>query len=94
MWYTARLLFECKVDCCEKRRPLYDESFILVEAESGPLAETLALAYADGMAIAYTNDRGETVTWRFIALLDLFSTSEDRITSGMEVYSETSGHLE
>ena len=89
MWHSVKLLFRCAVKSGPPSRPLMDESTILVQADSTREAEARALLFATDMETEYKNQYDELVTWRFIALLDIFKIGQQELRNGTQVYSRT-----
>lgn len=88
MWYSAKLLIISAVDDGKKTVPaLVEESIILIEAESPDTAKERALEAGLRMEHEYDNYRGRQVRWRFGKLLELQDLSEEKVFSGMEVFS-------
>lgn len=96
-WFGVKLLFESlhsgdadphKIDeGCFSDLKLYEETIVLIQAESLEQANSIALSNAVDMEHSYPNQYGEQVEWRFVQLIDAFELFEQSLKNGTEVYS-------
>ncbi len=87
-WYSAKLLFQSKINDASLEHPLCEESIRVLLADT----EEDARARAEQVGVAaqheYHNKQGETVRWEFISVLDIQEIDGDSLEDGTEVYSE------
>ena len=93
MWYTAKIVTQCKMLRENPPRPIIDESIILVEAVDDQEAEKKAQELARGLETDYLNSKGEKVVWEFVAVLDIYKIDDRELCSGVEVHSVTYRHV-
>lgn len=96
-WFSVKLIFESTIsgepesDTIDKNYintcKVYEESIILVKAQSFEHAYRIAEKKAKSMEIDYTNPYGESVRWKFVEAIDCFSIFEDKLFTGVELYS-------
>ena len=70
MWFVAVLLYRSSSDAPDYS-PLYEETFLLLEAGSADEAEKKARAYARGGQVAYENEFSETISWELVRVVDV-----------------------
>lgn len=95
-WYGVKLLYECiisgkptpdKIDENNSSdHKTYEESIIIIKAQSFDHAYTLTERKAKEAEIDYYNPYDEKVEWRFVKALDAFNLFEE-LKQGTEVYS-------
>jgi hypothetical protein len=83
-WYTARVLFRC--DVAGKPHP-YEESYLLVRANSERAAFRAAKRAAGATEGSYDNVYGRQVRYRLVSILDVQEVLESDLSEGVEVYS-------
>jgi hypothetical protein len=95
-WYAVKLLYECIIT--ESPNPetidenytnthkTYEESIILVKAQSFEHAYTIAKKKAKEEEIDYLNPYEEKVEWKFVEAIDCFILI-DELQTGTELYS-------
>ncbi|AZQ63937.1 DUF4288 domain-containing protein [Flammeovirga pectinis] len=71
----------------EKNYQAFEESIMLVIADSFERAYEIAELKAKKAEDTYTNCYGQTVKYRFIDSIDCYSISENELEDGMELYS-------
>ena len=84
--YIAVILYESSSDA-PQYVPLYQESFVLIEAESVEHAHRKALARAETENVSYLNEQGETITWSLRQIVDVNLVLDDRLEDGAELYA-------
>jgi hypothetical protein len=87
MWYSAKLLYESEVLDGLPIEPLCEESIILVEGKDELAARGEALRVAKESEHSYLNPDGKPVNWRFVELMEFQDLCEEKIYSGIEVFS-------
>ncbi|HEU0075403.1 MAG TPA: DUF4288 domain-containing protein [Dehalococcoidia bacterium] len=88
VWFTARLLFEQGITGSTEPPALFEERLVLLKSDSGPAgAEKKAARLGRDASHNYTNVDGETVTWTFREVLDVFELNNFELREGSEVYS-------
>jgi hypothetical protein len=96
-WYAVKILFESiisgeptpeKIDKnYSKTLKTFEESIIIVKAQSFDHAYKIVEKKAKDNEHDYINPYDEKVEWRFVDFLDCFSLFDENINSGTEVYS-------
>ncbi|GAA0338421.1 DUF4288 domain-containing protein [Streptomyces blastmyceticus] len=84
--YIAVLLCQSSSDA-EDHVPLYQESFVLVTAQSEAQAREKAAAHGKALETSYENERGELITWRLRHVVDVGEVLDERLTDGSELYA-------
>ncbi|WP_328400307.1 DUF4288 domain-containing protein [Nocardia sp. NBC_00403] len=84
--YVAVALYKSTSDAPDYR-PLYEECFILVFADSVESARTAARTKAEDQEARYRNERGDTVTWSLEHLVDVAPAVDDNLETGGTFYS-------
>jgi hypothetical protein len=56
---------------------LYQESFVLIKANSLAEAKAKAVNYGENESVSYTNENGETITWTLQQVVDVNSVLYD-----------------
>jgi len=81
-WFVARLLYENTMD----GETLREESYRLI---SGVVDDTERLATEVGRdnMKEYLNESGETVTWEFREVLEIFEVGDESLEHGTEIFS-------
>jgi hypothetical protein len=87
MWFSARLLYRSIVDDPNNVPPLYEESIILINAESEEAAREEAERIAYSREHNYPNAEGREVRWKFVRVLESQDLCEEELFSGVEVHS-------
>jgi len=87
MWYAVSRLFES----CHPDHPsepsIWEESIVLVDAESYDEARQEAERRGKSDEHEYISATGEPVQWRFRAIERVFAIDESALESGTEVFS-------
>lgn len=95
-WYGVKLLFACvrsgkpnpeTMDEDYSEHKTYEESIILIKAQSYNQAYKLAERKARQSEASYYNHYGEYLEWLFIGVIDAFVLFDDVLRHGTEVYS-------
>jgi hypothetical protein len=87
-WFTARCHFKSEVGSKRKDGArLWEEQFFLVRAMSKKHAERKAKHLARRKQHSYKNFAGETVSWKFAEVIDVYEMIASRFGDGTEVYS-------
>lgn len=90
-WYVATALFESEVEGhVNNKRRLCEETLFLVSAEDLAAAKLKAEKLARAKRESYRNKYREKVTWRFVRLLDVRETIDDRFEDGAEIIARFS----
>jgi hypothetical protein len=96
-WYGVKLLYECIIsgnsnpEYIDKNytnsSKTYEESVVLVKAQSFEHAYKIAEKIASESEHDYTNTYEEKVEWIFVKVIDIFQLFDDELKTGTEVYS-------
>ncbi len=89
-WFSVKVLFESvhsDAESMDDREKLFEESIIVLQANSADQAQERAKQHADQMQHGYRVLSGDWVEWQFVRVLDVFELIEDRVTDGVEVYA-------
>ncbi|MBT2384609.1 DUF4288 domain-containing protein [Streptomyces sp. ISL-11] len=84
--YTAVLLCETSADAAD-HVPLFQESFVLIEAENAARARWKAAAHGRRLETAYENERGELITWKLRHVVDVNEVLDENLVDGAELYA-------
>ncbi|MEV0093988.1 DUF4288 domain-containing protein [Streptomyces sp. NPDC050738] len=84
--YVAILLCEAST-AAEDQVPLYQETFVLVEAEDETEARSRAREHGRRLETSYENHLGETVSWKLLHVVDVSEVPDAEPGDGSEVYS-------
>lgn len=84
--FIAILLFEAKNTSADTA-PMYQESFVLIQAPTEEEARRLALEHANQSCTSYENAAGETVEWSLKHVIDVNRTLDDELKHGSELYA-------
>jgi len=86
-WFGVRLVVECQVGKDPPAKRTYEDRLVVVragsEGQAGRKAERLTRAGVE----RYRNVFGETVTWRFKEVIDIYPILDDELADGTETYS-------
>jgi hypothetical protein len=86
-WYSAKLLFESAINGKRQEQPLCEESIRVLLEENEESARTKAEHIGRSAEHEYQNDAGETVSWRFVSVLEVQDLSAASLEDGAEVFS-------
>jgi hypothetical protein len=87
-WYTARCHFKSDVE--SKRNygaHLWEEAFFLLHAMSKKDAQRKAKHIAQRKKRTYQNFAGDTISWKFVGVIDVCALTASKFGDGAEVYS-------
>jgi hypothetical protein len=84
--YVAVLLSESSSDA-PGYEPLYDESFVLIHADSVEAATERAHGLGQAEQTSFRNQFGETITWRLKHVVDVADVTDEALADGSTVYS-------
>jgi hypothetical protein len=87
MWFGVSLLYKAVHRKPEGLEDLWEESVILVEAESAEAARAIAMEHGQAHEVEYDVAGGDSVRWTFDSIVDLFEITDTPIGSGTEVFS-------
>lgn len=87
-WYSAKLLFQSKINDAWLEHPLCEASVRILLAESEEEAGARAQQVGVAAEHEYQNEQKETVKWEFISVLDIQEIDGNSLEDGTEVYSE------
>lgn len=85
-FYVALLLIEISAESAAEPQ-LYEESFVLVKAESAAEAKEKATDYGKQQATSYHNEDGELITWKFKEIVEVKQVEDATFDDGSELYS-------
>lgn len=98
-WFSVKLIFESIISGKPERCGIdknytndaktYEESIVLIKAQSFEHAYRIAEEKAKKREIEYTNPYGELVNWKFVRAVDCFWMNEDSLQPGVELYSRS-----
>ncbi|MDK8639438.1 DUF4288 domain-containing protein [Niallia taxi] len=94
-WFVVALLYESvhngepkQVDeNYDNSTETYEESHLLVKAESSEDATLLGKKLGQEAEHDYKNQYEETVCWKLVKVLDVFELMDEELKTGTEVYS-------
>ena len=84
-FYIAVVLFESS--SATNDRPLYEECFILIQANSLEEAREKALLYSRQQECSYQNQYNDTITWTCKQIIDVNSVLYDDFSNVTEIYA-------
>ncbi len=86
-WFSAKILYESKIEGHMDPEPLYEESIRIFNAPGE--AEAIERATEVGLRgeHSYHNEAKELVSWRFTQVLEVQNLCEEELRDGMEVFS-------
>ncbi|MBD2308167.1 DUF4288 domain-containing protein [Chroococcidiopsis sp. FACHB-1243] len=85
-FYIAVVLFESS-SSAPNNRPLYEECFILIQANSLEEAREKALLYSRQQGCSYQNQYNDTITWTCKQIIDVNSVLYDDFSDVTEIYA-------
>jgi hypothetical protein len=83
--YVVVLLLEASITR-PNYEPLYEESFLLIRADSEEGASKKAMQQSN-QPLSYQNQYGETVTWTLKEVVEAKEINEDKLVDGTEIFS-------
>jgi hypothetical protein len=87
-WFVAEAIFRATVQTEEAdAAPVSEDLLFLVKAVSQLSAESSAEAIARGKEHSYKNERGQTVDWTFVRLVEVTETIDQQLEDGAELKS-------
>ncbi len=94
-WFVVALLYESVHNVEPKQvdenydnsTETYEESHLLVKAESSEDATLLGKKLGQEAEHDYKNQYEETVCWKLVKVLDVFELMDEELKTGTEVYS-------
>lgn len=96
-WFSVKLIFENIIsgepepDTIDENYTdkyiTYEESIVLIKAQSFDNAYKIAEKKARENEMEYTNTYGQLVNCKFIEAIDCFSISDETLGTGVEIYS-------
>lgn len=84
--YIAVILFESSSNVSDYK-PLYQECFVLILANSLESAKEKTLVYAQSQEISYQNENKQMITWSLKQIVDVNSVLYDEFNNGTELYA-------
>lgn len=69
------------------KEPMYEETFVLLEAASEEEARQSALEHAHQSCARYENVEGEIIQWSLKHIVDVARVLRDEFTHGSELYA-------
>ena len=87
MWFCAAILKVAERDGERTSDSLWEEQFFLVEADDEKLAWKEAKKLATRREAPYKNDKGELISWQFVRVERVYPIPDERLISGVEVFS-------
>lgn len=87
MWFCAAVLKVAERDGERRDDSLWEEQFFLVESDDEKLAWKEAEKLATRREAPYKNDQGELISWKFVKVDRVYAIPDERLVSGVEVFS-------
>ncbi|MCV3215005.1 DUF4288 domain-containing protein [Plectonema radiosum NIES-515] len=91
-FYIAIILYKSTSDKPDYQ-PLYQESFVLIKANSLKRAKAKALNHGKNESVSYTNENGETITWSLQQVVDVNSVLYDDFDSAEDAIDLYARHF-
>jgi hypothetical protein len=91
-FYIAIILYKSSSDKPDYQ-PLYQESFVLIKANSLEQAKAKALNHGNNESVSYTNETGETITWSLQQVVDVNSVLYDDFDSAEDAIDLYARHF-
>lgn len=85
-WFVAILLYRSSSDAPDYT-PLYQETFVVLTANSLDHARAKAESYGRSRQASYQNEYQETITWTLFRVVDVAHTLDEPIVDGAELYA-------
>jgi hypothetical protein len=85
-FYIAILLFESTSES-GKKDPMYQESFVLLQAANEEEAHTQAREHGRRGCVSYESAEGETIQWTLKHVVDVSQILDDELKHGSELYA-------
>ncbi|MGW1676516.1 DUF4288 domain-containing protein [Saccharopolyspora sp. NPDC002376] len=85
-YYVAVLLLEATSDAAD-HQPLYEESFVLLKAESEEEAAEKATDHGKQQETSYQNENHEQITWKLKQVVEVKPVEDATFDDGTEIYS-------
>lgn len=85
-FYIAVLLFESTSESGRKD-PMYQESFVLLQAASEEEARDYALEQGRRGCVSYETAEGETIQWTLKHIVDVSHVLDDELKHGSDLYA-------
>ncbi|MCI2421622.1 DUF4288 domain-containing protein [Saccharopolyspora sp. K220] len=85
-YYVAVLLLEATSDAAA-HQPLYEESFVLLKAESEEEAKEKAAEHGKQQETSYQNENHELITWKLKQIIEVKPLEDATFDDGTELYS-------
>lgn len=85
-FYLAVLVLESSADSADYR-PLYEESFVLIKAESREEADEKATEYGKQQESSYPDEHHELITWKLKQVVEVKPVEDATFDDGSELYS-------
>jgi hypothetical protein len=85
-FYVAVLLLESSSDRAD-HAPLYEESFVLIKAESDEEAHEKATEHGKQQQTSYPNEHHEMITWKLKQVVEVKPLEDATFDDGTELFS-------
>lgn len=85
-FYIAVILFESSSNVPDYK-PLYEECFVLIKANSLEEAQEKTLVYGHAQEGSYQNENKEIINWSLKQIVDVNSVLYDEFDNGTELYA-------
>jgi hypothetical protein len=85
-FYIAVVVYESSSESLGYK-PLFEESFMLVKANSLEEAQQKTHQYASDRTSTYKNEAGDSITWNLKHVLDVTQVLDDITSDGTEIYA-------
>lgn len=87
MWFGVSLLYRAVHRKPEGLDPLWEESIVLLQADSAADAEQAAARIGRESEVEYAVADGDVLRWTFDSVLDVYEITEPNPGTGVEVFS-------
>jgi hypothetical protein len=94
MWFCASVMKIAERNGKRGTDSLWEEQFVLIEADGEEVAHKEAETLASRREAPYKNDKGELISWQFVKVERVYTISEEKLRSGVEVFSRFLRHSE
>lgn len=85
-FYVAVLLLESTSDDADYK-PLYEESFVLLKAESDEEAHEKATGHGKQLQTSYHNEHHQLITWKLKQVIEVKQLEDATFDDGTELFS-------
>ena len=84
--FFAIVIYQSSSDSLDYK-PLYQESFILIESFSLEQAQEIAFNYSKQEECSFKNEKGETITWSLKKIIDVNEILSENLEEVTDLYT-------